>query len=69
MVSCGQKRDIIEKRVHNNRGGDAMDNKNIKPKKRLINASEISHVGGISNDAGGVDPKADENLMRLSGGP
>ena len=29
---------------------------------------ELNHVGGISEDLGGVDPKADENLIRLSGG-
>lgn len=30
--------------------------------------SELNHVGGINEDLGGVDPRADENLMRLSGG-
>lgn len=29
---------------------------------------EVMHVGGINEELGGVDPKADENLMRLSGG-
>ncbi|MDF2501232.1 MAG: hypothetical protein K0Q77_1946 [Anaerosporomusa subterranea] len=29
---------------------------------------EINHVGGINEELGGVDPRADENLMRLSGG-
>ncbi|MDD4601264.1 hypothetical protein SDC9_08999 [bioreactor metagenome] len=29
----------------------------------------LNHVGGVANDAGGVDPSADENLIRLSGGP
>lgn len=32
-------------------------------------AVNLSHVGGISTELGGVDPEADENLMRLSGGP
>ena len=29
---------------------------------------ETNHVGGINEELGGVDPRADENLMRLSGG-
>lgn len=29
---------------------------------------ELNHVGGINEDLGGVDPQADENLIRLSGG-
>jgi hypothetical protein len=29
---------------------------------------EVNHVGGINEELGGVDPRADENLMRLSGG-
>lgn len=32
-------------------------------------ALKLSHVGGISTELGVVDPEADENLMRLSGGP
>lgn len=30
---------------------------------------EFNHVGGIADDLGGVDPAADANLVRLSGGP
>ncbi|EGO63896.1 hypothetical protein [Acetonema longum] len=30
--------------------------------------SDLNHVGGISDELGGVDPRADENLIRLSGG-
>lgn len=29
----------------------------------------VSHVGGVSDQLGGVDPEADSNLVRLSGGP
>lgn len=29
---------------------------------------QLNHVGGINEELGGVDPKADETLMRLSGG-
>lgn len=29
---------------------------------------DLMHVGGINEELGGVDPRADENLMRLSGG-
>ena len=41
------------------------------PPKADDNAKKVrlSHVGGISSELGGVDPEADENLMRLSGGP
>ena len=28
----------------------------------------LQHVGGINEELGGVDPRADENLIRLSGG-
>jgi hypothetical protein len=31
-------------------------------------AQEINHVGGINEELGGVDPRADENLIRLSSG-
>lgn len=27
----------------------------------------LVHVGGISDDLGGVDPQADQNLLRLAG--
>ncbi len=27
----------------------------------------LAHVGGISDDLGGVDPHADQNLLRLAG--
>lgn len=27
----------------------------------------IAHVGGISEELGGVDPQADQNLIRLAG--
>lgn len=30
--------------------------------------AEIDHVGGVNEQLGGVDPQADENLMRLSAG-
>ncbi|MCX7779874.1 MAG: hypothetical protein N2491_03020 [Negativicutes bacterium] len=30
------------------------------------NAEQIKHVGGVTDEIGGVDPRADENLMRLS---
>jgi hypothetical protein len=29
----------------------------------------VSHVGGVTEDLGGVDPEIDANLVRLSGGP
>lgn len=29
----------------------------------------VNHVGGVNDELGGVDPMADENLVRLSGGP
>jgi len=32
------------------------------------NKAEIIRVGGLNDEMGGVDPKADENLIRLSGG-
>lgn len=37
--------------------------------RKPINDSGFSHVGGISDELGGVDPEIDQNLMRLSGGP
>lgn len=46
-----------------------MEDENNKSRKQVIIESGNNHVGGISDDCGGVDPKADENLMRLSGGP
>lgn len=27
----------------------------------------VAHVGGISEELGGVDPQADQNLIRLAG--
>lgn len=30
------------------------------------NQSELLHVGGVSDQLGGVDPRADENLLRQS---
>lgn len=41
------------------------------PGKKSVAAnthSDLNHVGGISDELGGVDPRADENLIRLSGG-
>jgi hypothetical protein len=35
-------------------------------KRMEKNSEQIQHVGGISEDLGGVDPRADENLMRLA---
>lgn len=32
-------------------------------------AAKASHVGGVNDDLGGVDPEVDSNLVRLSGGP
>lgn len=29
----------------------------------------VNHVGGVSEELGGVDPEVEENLVRLSGGP
>lgn len=29
---------------------------------------ELNHVGGVNDELGGVDPRADETLIRLSGG-
>ncbi len=29
---------------------------------------QVVHVGGVNDELGGVDPRADENLMRLSAG-
>jgi hypothetical protein len=29
----------------------------------------INHVGGVTEQLGGVDPDIDSDLMRLSGGP
>lgn len=43
--------------------------KDTKQQQKILPKTKLSHVGGISNDAGGVDPEADKNLMRLSGGP
>lgn len=42
-----------------------------KPEKTMRErpAEQPEHVGGINAVAGGVDPAADENLLRLSGGP
>ena len=37
--------------------------------QRLKNVSDISHVGGVNDQLGGVDPDIDEDLMRLSGSP
>jgi hypothetical protein len=37
--------------------------------KMLDAAPQAQHVGGVTDEQGGVDPLADENLMRLSGGP
>ena len=30
---------------------------------------KLRHVGGVSEELGGVDPDIDQTLMRLSGGP
>lgn len=59
----------LEKSVHNIIGGDVVEDINNKSHKKGNNSSGANHVGGISDDCGGVDPSADENLMRLSGGP
>ena len=29
---------------------------------------QIAHVGGINEELGGVDPQADQNLVRLAAG-
>jgi hypothetical protein len=28
---------------------------------------QVAHVGGIDEELGGVDPQADQNLIRLAG--
>lgn len=30
---------------------------------------KLRHVGGVSEELGGVDPDIDQTLVRLSGGP
>jgi hypothetical protein len=32
-------------------------------------ATGVKHVGGVTDQLGGVDPEADNTLMRLAGGP
>ncbi|MDU4961031.1 MAG: hypothetical protein E6X17_10295 [Sporomusaceae bacterium] len=34
----------------------------------LDETAAINHVGGVNEQLGGVDPQADENLMRLGFG-
>jgi hypothetical protein len=34
---------------------------------RPDNQPETPHVGGVNEELGGVDPRADENLQRLAG--
>jgi len=46
-----------------------MEVENNKQRKQVSSKVGTNHVGGISDDCGGVDPNADQNLMRLSGGP
>lgn len=43
-------------------------NRRLSEGQNTDQRSELNHVGGITEDLGGVDPRADENLMRLSGG-
>lgn len=31
--------------------------------------ADLNHVGGVSDNLGGVDPAIEETLLRLSGGP
>lgn len=45
-----------------------MDKKKPKDQK-LVKPATLNHVGGVTADAGGIDPAVDENLIRLSGGP
>lgn len=46
-----------------------MDEKVTADIRNLINADKLNHVGGVSNNLGGVDPLIDETLQRLSGAP
>lgn len=32
-------------------------------------SADINHIGGISDQLGGVDPDIDSDLLRLAGGP
>lgn len=50
-------------------GTDKDEKQKQRPGAKPTKNNELNHAGGISDDAGGVDPIADENLMRLSGGP
>jgi hypothetical protein len=34
-----------------------------------VDKEALKHVGGVNDNLGGVDPRIDENLIRLSGGP
>lgn len=34
--------------------------------QQVTDNDKAKHVGGISEELGGVDPQADENLMRLA---
>lgn len=40
-----------------------------EPPVQVNEGDQLKHVGGITDDLGGVDPQIDEVLMRLSGGP
>lgn len=54
-----------------NQGGDSLlASNNGKSKTAMQNASaDTSHIGGINDQLGGVDPQIDDDLMRLAGGP
>lgn len=35
----------------------------------VSDSTGVKHVGGVTDQLGGVDPEADNTLMRLAGGP
>jgi hypothetical protein len=49
--------------------GDLKMDQQISKKLDHDDDQQVEHVGGVNSSLGGVDPKIDENLMRLSGGP
>lgn len=46
-----------------------MVDKKKTEEQKIVKSVTLNHVGGVTDDAGGVDPAVDENLIRLSGGP
>ncbi|VBB06893.1 Hypothetical protein LUCI_2133 [Lucifera butyrica] len=46
-----------------------MDNQEKKVPEKVSYGDSEFHVGGINDFLGGVDPHADQNLLRLTGNP